>query len=441
MRFVDVNRTTTQMQLLCLGLNHTTAPLSVRERVAFGPEEIEDAITTFKSRLASAERGGLTEAMILSTCNRTEIYCAVSDPDLAADELSKLIADMKSINVNQFAPHTYRYAQCEAARHIYRVVSGIDSMVLGETQIVGQFKKAVGMARDAKGLGLMLNHLFQDAFTVAKEVRSTTAIGSSSVSLAAAAVRLSMRLFGDLSTSNVLFVGAGEMIELCAAHFCAQNPKSVTVANRSIDRGQALAARYNGKAMRLQDLPEAISQYDIVVSCTASALPIIGLGMIERAIKERKHRPMCIVDLAVPRDVEPEIARLDDVYVYSMDELGAVVQSGRESRQAAVIEAEGIITLRVRAFERWLAMRAAVPVISRIRERAEYIRTDLVTQAERQIQKGENVQEVLDQLTKTLTHKLIHDPTVLLRDAEGLTQEERDHMTTVVGHFYQTRGY
>ncbi len=430
-----------QMQLLCLGLNHTTAPLSVRERVAFGPDEIESAIATFKSRLASAERGGLTEAMILSTCNRTEVYCAVCSPEVAAEELCKLIADMKSVKVDQFAPHTYCYAQSEAARHIYRVVSGIDSMVLGETQIVGQFKKAVTMARDAKGLGLMLNHLFQDAFTVAKEVRSTTAIGSSSVSLAAAAVRLSMRLFGELNDSHILFVGAGEMIELCAAHFCAQNPKSVTVANRSIDRGQALAAQYDGKAMRLQDLPEAISKFDIVVSCTASSLPIIGLGMIERAIKERKHRPMCIVDLAVPRDVEPEIARLDDVYVYSMDELGAVVQSGRESRQAAVIEAEGIITLRVRSFERWLAMRAAVPVISRIRQRAEMMRTDLVKTSALQIQKGGDVNEVLDQLTKTLTHKLIHDPTVLLRDAEGLTHQEREHMTTILGHFYQSRGY
>lgn len=429
------------MQLLCLGLNHTTAPLSVRERVAFGPDEIEEAITTFKSRLAAADHGGLSEAMILSTCNRTEIYCSVSDPDTAAEELENLIADMKSVSVAQFAPHTYRYVQNEAARHIYRVVSGIDSMVLGETQIVGQFKKAVEAAREAKGLGLMLNHLFQDAFTVAKEVRSTTAIGSSSVSLAAAAVRLSMRLFGSLNDSNVLFVGAGEMIELCAAHFSAQNPRSITVANRSIDRGQALAARYNGKAMRLAELPDVISRYDIVVSCTASALPIIGLGMIERAVRERKHRPMCIVDLAVPRDVEPEVARLDDVYVYSMDELGAVVQSGRESRQAAVIEAEGIITLRVQAFEKWLQMRAAVPVISRIRARAEQVREELVAQAGAQINKGADVHEVLEQLTKTLTHKLIHDPTVLLRDAEGLTQEEREHMTTILGHFYQPRPY
>ena len=231
------------------------------------------------------------------------------------------------------------------------------------------------------------------------------------------------------------------MIELCAAHFSAQSPKSITVANRSIDRGQNLAARYNGRAIRLQDLPEQIADYDIIVSCTASALPIIGLGMIERAIKERRHRPMCIVDLAVPRDVEAEVSRLDDVYVYSMDELGAVVQSGRESRQAAVIEAESIITMRVQAFEAWLAMRAAVPAISRIRSRAERMRLDLVNMAAHQIEKGADVKEVLDQLTRTLTHKLIHDPTVLLRDAEGLTQQEREHMTTIVGHFYESRGY
>ena len=429
------------MQLLCLGLNHTTAPLSVRERVAFGAEEIESAIATIKERLAVADHGGLTEAMILSPCNRTDIYDAVSDPETAGNELCRLIEEMKSVSAAQFEPHTYRYVQSEAARHIYRVVSGIDSMVLGETQIVGQFKKAVQMAREAKGLGLMLNHLFQDAFTVAKEVRSTTAIGSSSVSLAAAAVRLSMRLFGRLSESNILFVGAGEMIELCLAHFSAQTPKSITVANRSIDRGQNLAARFNGKAIRLQDLPEQIANYDIIVSCTASALPIIGLGMIERAIKERRHRPICIVDLAVPRDVEAEVSRLDDVYVYSMDELGAVVQSGRESRQAAVIEAESIITLRVHAFESWLAMRAAVPAISRIRSRAEHMRRELVSLAEHQISRGADVHEVLDQLTKTLTHKLIHDPTVLLRDAEGLTLEERQHMTTIVGHFFESRGY
>ena len=420
------------MQLLCLGLNHKTAPLAVRERVAFGPEDTGETVALIKTRLASADAGGVTEAMILSTCNRTEIYCAAVDPKRAANSVLELIEELKGVRTTDLQPHVYVYEQSEAARHVFRVVSGIDSMVLGETQIVGQFKKAVATARDVKGLGLMLNHLFQDAFTVAKEVRSSTAIGSNSVSL-------SLRLFGNLSDSNVLFVGAGEMIELCAAHFSAQQPRSITVANRSLERGQNLAARYNGKAMKLQDLPQVISNFDIIVSCTASALPIIGLGMIERAVKERRHRPICIVDLAVPRDVEAEVARLDDVYVYSMDELGAVVESGKESRKAAVVKAEVIISMRVQAFEKWLEMRAAVPAIARIRNRAEKARAELTHKAIKQIEKGEDPAVVIDLFGKAFMHKLLHDPTVLLRNAEGLTSEEREHMTMIVGHFFSPR--
>ena len=244
----------------------------------------------------------------------------------------------------------YAFEQEEAARHTFRVASGLDSMVLGETQIVGQMKKAEKIARTAGGLGVMLNHLFQSTFTVAKEVRTATAIGANSVSLAAAAVRLALRLFGSLEQERVLFVGAGEMIELCAAHFSAQHPKSITIANRTLERGQVLARTVHADAIRLADLPDSISQYDIIVSCTASALPIIGLGMIERAINERRHRPMFIVDLAVPRDVEPEIDRLDDVYVYTVDDLGKVVSEGLHSRQAAIAQAETIIGLRVTDF-------------------------------------------------------------------------------------------
>ena len=377
--------------------------------------------------------------MILSTCNRTEIYCAAEDAEKAAQSLTHFIAETKVVSLAQLEPHLYRYTQCDAARHIFRVVCGIDSMVLGETQIVGQFKKAVAAARENKTLGLMLNHLFQEAFTTAKNVRSHTAIGSNSVSLAAAGVRLSMRLFGSLEKERILYVGAGEMIELCAAHFGAQKPAAITVANRSIERGQALAARYNGTAMRLQDLPEVIADYDIIVSCTASALPIIGLGMIERAVKKRNHRPICIIDLAVPRDVEPEVARLDDVYVYTMDELGAVVQSGKESRQAAVIEAEGIISLSVAAFNRWLMMRSVVPTIARLRDRAERIRCNELALAKKELAAGKDPNDVLDMLSKSLTKKLIHDPTVLLRNAEGLTDAEREHMTYVVGHFFEHR--
>ena len=427
------------MQLLCLGLNHTTAPLSVRERVAFGPDEIGPSLYALRDRLAGSGEGALSEAMILSTCNRTEIYCAAEDAEKAAQSLTHFIAETKAVSLAQLEPHLYRYTQCDAARHIFRVVCGIDSMVLGETQIVGQFKKAVAAARENKTLGLMLNHLFQEAFTTAKNVRSHTAIGSNSVSLAAAAVRLSMRLFGSLEKERILYVGAGEMIELCAAHFGAQKPAAITVANRSIERGQALAARHNGTAMRLQDLPEVIADYDIIVSCTASALPIIGLGMIERAVKKRNHRPICIIDLAVPRDVEPEVARLDDVYVYTMDELGAVVQSGKESRQAAVIQAESYINKAVEEFNRWLAMRAVVPSISRIRERANFIRRQELDRALKEIAAGKDTAKVLDDLSLSLTHKLIHDPTVLIRNAEGLTDVEREHITNIVGRFYRPR--
>ena len=223
------------------------------------------------------------------------------------------IGERKKVTRSELEPHIYRYEQEKAAHHTFRVASGLDSMVLGETQIVGQMKDAERVAQASKGLGIMLNHLFQSTFTVAKEVRTATAIGANSISLAAAAVRLAVRLFGDLHNERVLFVGAGEMIELCAAHFAAQHPKSITIANRTLERGQTLARTVHAEAIRLAELPERIADFDIVVSCTASALPIIGLGMIERAITLRKHRPMFIVDLAVPRDVESEIERLDDV--------------------------------------------------------------------------------------------------------------------------------
>lgn len=428
------------MQLLCLGLNHTTAPVSVRERVAFGPEQLAPGLAAILSSLGSGEKGGVREAMILSTCNRTEFYAAAEDTDLALESLKKLIEQIKGIASIHFEPHTYAYTQQEAARHIFRVVSGVDSMVLGETQIVGQFKKAVNAARKSRALGMMLNHVFEQAFSAAKLVRSSTAIGSSSVSLAAAAVRLSLRLFGDLKGENVLFVGAGEMIELCAAHFCAQSPKSVTVANRSIDRGEALATRYGGTAMRLQDLPARIAEFDVIVSCTASALPIIGLGMIERAIKERNRRPICIVDLAVPRDVEPEISRLDDVYVYSMDELGAVVQSGKESRKAAIVQAESLINQEVIQFAHWLAMRDSVPAIHSMRERAESIRRQIADEAKHKLAAGQDSDKVIDEITTALMHKLIHDPTVLLRNAEGLNTQERERFSTIVARFFRNRG-
>jgi glutamyl-tRNA reductase len=298
-------------------------------------------------------------------------------------------------------------------------------------------KQAERLAREAGGMGLMLNHLFQRTFAVAKEVRTTTEIGAHSVSMAAAAVRVAERIFGSLAGSDILFVGAGEMIELTGTHFAARQPKSITVANRTIERGDTLAAKLHGRSMRLADLPDAIAQFDIVVSCTASSLPIIGLGMIERAIRARRHRPMFIVDLAVPRDVEPEVARLDDVYVYTVDDLGKIVQTGTESRQAAVAQAESIIETRVRDFDGWLRTRAAVPVIQGLRTRADELRLFELERARKMLARGEPADAVLEQLSQALTNKFLHAPVAALHQASTQdNDDERARLVALLSRFY-----
>lgn len=427
------------MQLLALGLNHTTAPLSVREAVSFNEEEIARTLPAMKELFSQHAAGGVGEVMILSTCNRTEFFLAAEDPEAAARSLCQFVAERKGISLQEFTPHTYQYMQSNVARHAFRVASGLDSMVLGETQIVGQIKKAWRAAREAKTLGLMLGHLFDSTFTAAKDVRTATAIGANSVSLAAAGVRMAVQLFGDLSQRKILFVGAGEMIELCAAHFCAQHPSDVVIANRTLERGAALARRFHARAVELKRMPEIVSGFDIVVTCTASALPIIGLGMIQRAVAQRRHRPMLIIDLAVPRDVEAEVSRLDDVYVYTVDDLGKVVASGKESRRVAVSQAEAIIEMRVRDFEAWLASREAVPEIQLLRHRAEEIRVVEVKKAMRHLAAGAKPEEVIESLSRSLSGKLMHDPTVLLRDGGGLSAEERSKVAGLMEEFYLPR--
>lgn len=425
------------MRLLALGLNHTTAPLAVRERVAFVPEEVTETIGQLRDRLSRPADGSITEAAIVSTCNRTEFYCAANDPEAAHQALSAFVAAEKKLDLAEFRKHTYVLPQAQAVRHAFRVASGLDSMVLGEPQILGQMKQAEKLARGAGGLGLMLNHLFQRTFAVAKEVRTTTEIGAHSVSMAAAAVRVANRIFGDLKGENVLFVGAGEMIELCATHFAAANPKSITVANRTLERAENLAHRFHAKAIKLADLPEVIPQFDIIVSCTASTLPIIGLGMVERAVKTRRHKPMYIVDLAVPRDVEPEVSRLDDVYVYTVDDLGRVVQSGVEGRQAAVAQAEAIIETRVRDFESWLHARASVPLIQGLRERADVLRLAELDRARKLLARGDSPEAVLDALSTALTNKFLHDPMAALRNSDAESEAERERIAALLGRFYQ----
>lgn len=428
------------MNLLILGLNHNTAPLSLREKVSFGPDEIGDTINLMRSFLSSPTQGGVQEIAILSTCNRTEIYCAAQDTKLASKSLQSFLSSQKNIRETELEEHLYKLVHEEAVQHAFRVASGLDSMVLGETQIVGQMKKAEKIARSVGSLGLYLNYLFQKTFAVAKEVRSTTEIGAHSISMAAAAVRVANRIFGDLSESNILYVGAGEMIELCATHFGAQNPKKVTVANRTEARAEALATAIGGNPVRLSELSEIISDYDIVVSCTASSLPIIGLGMIQRAIKKRRFRPMFIVDLAVPRDVEQEISELDDVYVYTVDDLGKVVQSGIKERQASVHQAEALIQKRVMDFHNWIQARNAVPQIKVLQNRAEKLRSIELKRARRALLKGENIEDVLDVLSKSLVNKLIHDSLVTLKNNQKLSDEDYSKMNNLLKDFYRYHG-
>ncbi|MFN6961534.1 MAG: glutamyl-tRNA reductase [Rhodocyclaceae bacterium] len=402
------------MQVYALGINHHTAPLEIREQVAFAPARLGQALNDL------LRARPIREAAILSTCNRTELYCATDEPAAAVDWL----AEYHKLPPRRIEPYLYRHPQREAVRHMFRVASGLDSMVLGEPQILGQMKQAARVAEQAGTLGTLLNKLFQRTFAVAKEVRSTTAIGANIVSMAAAAVHLSERIFERLDEQRVLFVGAGEMIELCAAHFAGARPKRLTIANRTPERAQMIAERFNGEVMRLDELSERLAEYDIVVSCTASTLPIIGLGMVERAVKARRHRPMVMVDLAVPRDIEAEVARLDDVFLYTLDDLAEIVESGQESRQAAIVEAEKIIDRRVDDFLHWLASRETVPLIRALRDSAERMRRHELEHAIKRLQHGEDPTQVLEALSRGLTNKLIHPPTEALNLAEDADRGE-----------------
>src|SRR4051812_45686985 len=428
------------MQLLAVGLNHTTAPVSLREKVVFPADQIGQAVAAARTWFAGhGGFGNADEAAILSTCNRTELYAAShlqSNVDGAIDATAHFLAQYHKLPYSELRPFLYTLPQDNAVRHAFRVASGLDSMVLGEPQILGQMKDAVRQAEAAGGLGTYLHQMFQRTFAVAKEVRSTTEIGAHSVSMAAAAVRLSQRIFDSLAEQHVLFIGAGEMIELCATHFAAQNPKSLTIANRTLERGEMLAHRFNGRAIRLADLPEQLATFDVVVSCTASSLPIIGLGLVERAIKARRHKPMFMVDLAVPRDIEAEVGRLDDVFLYTVDDLGQVVQSGMESRQAAVAQAEAIIDTRVKSFMHWIDDRAMVPVIQDLQENSEAMRLLELERARKMLARGEDVEAVLDALSKGLTAKFLHGPQQALHRAEG---DERARLANLLPQLFRGR--
>ncbi len=427
------------MQLFALGLNHETAPVAIRERVAFAAERLQSALAEFKLGPQGQQRA--SEAAILSTCNRTELYCAAGEPREALEWL----ASYHDLNPRELKGHTYTLDAPEAVRHAFRVASGLDSMVLGEPQILGQMKEAVRSAEAAGTLGTTLNRLFQRSFAVAKEVRSNTAIGANVVSMAAAAVKLALRIFPGLEEQKILFIGAGEMVELCATHFAAQHPHTMAFANRTLERAEHLAQRFGAQALELRDLPEHLAEYDIVVSSTASSLPILGKGTVERAIRVRRHRPMLMVDLAVPRDIEAEVARMDDVFLYTVDDLSELVREGLDARQSAVAQAEAIIETQVGSFLHWMRTRENVPLIRALRDSAEEARRAELDRALKALARGDDPHAVLEALSHGLTAKLLHGPTQALNqggpqnsvaDGANESDEANEALRALVARLY-----
>ena len=417
------------MGLLALGINHKTAPVKIREQVAFSPDTLPDALQDLTSR------SDVREAAILSTCNRTELYCGVEDGSDLDAPLS-WFTRYHRLDLREVNPYVYRHPDHQAVQHILRVASGLDSLVLGEPQILGQIKQAYNTAFEAGTIGRTLNRLFQHTFSVAKQVRTDTAIGHSAVSVAFAAVSLARQIFSDMGNHTALLIGAGETIELVARHLKECGIGRIIVANRTAERAHALASEFGGYAIALSEMPGHLAEADLVISSTASQLPILGKGAVERAAKARKHRPMLMVDIAVPRDIEPEVAQLDDVYLYTVDNLQEIINENLKSRQEAARQAEEIIDTQVTHFMGWLRSLTAVDVIRHYRENAERTRDEVLEYALRQLHAGKDPDVVMQELGRRLTNKLIHAPCVQMREA---SMEGRDELIEAARELFELK--
>jgi len=397
------------MQLVSYGINHNTAPVNVREHIAFNADILPAALTSL------LQCPGVVEAVIVSTCNRTEIYCHLDDE--YPDTVKEWLHSYHQQTAHSLDDYLYCHQNSDVIQHLLRVACGLDSMVLGEPQILGQIKTAYSQALNAKTVGKSLGRLFQHAFTVAKQVRTDTAIGNSPVSVAFAAVSLAKQIFSKLSDSTALLIGAGETIELAARHLYDNGIGRIIIANRTVERAHQLATQVNGYAISLSEMPNHLAEADIVMSSTASQLPILGKGTVERALKQRKRKPMFMVDIAVPRDIEAEVASLEDVYLYCVDDLREIIEDNLQSRRDAALQAEDIIDSQVEHFMAWLRSQDAVPVIRSIRDKAERESEHLLGKAKKQLEQGVPAQQVLDEFARILTKKLLHEPSRQLRQS------------------------
>lgn len=399
------------MSLLTLGINHTTAPVEVRERVAINEQNLGHAL----NKLITVPQ--VDEAAIISTCNRTELYCEVNHVDQGKQEILTWLNSFHNLSSNDTQPYIYDHLDDSVVRHIFRVACGLDSMVLGEPQILGQLKSAYQDAVQADTLGRNLNQLFQRSFNVAKKVRTNTEIGANPVSVASAAVSLSKNIFGDFKNHSALLLGAGETIELAAEHLKSAGIGKIIVANRSVERAQIIADKVSGHGVSLSYVAEALPKSEIVITATASTLPILGKGLVESALRQRKHKPIFMVDLAVPRDIEPEVAKLSDVYLYTIDDLQNVIEHNLKSRQQAANEAESIIDHEVQEFSQWLRGQGVVDTVRAYRNKAEIQRDEVLEKAQKMLEQDKPTEEILKYIAHTLTNKLTHEPTEALHMA------------------------
>ena len=416
------------MPILALGLNHRTAPVSTRERVTFGPDIVVGALRDLQ------HRSDVVESLILSTCNRTEIYCVLDEA--GGEPVSRWLCDFHGLAPDQITPYLYTHFDREAVSHLLRVASGLDSLVLGEPQILGQVKQAFQTASQVGASGKLLGRLLQHTFSVAKQVRTDTAIGSSPVSVAFAAVNLARQIFSDLSQQTALLIGAGETVELAARHLHQHGIGRMLVANRTVERAHTLAAQFDGYAIGLTEIAGHLPEADIVIASTASPLPVLGKGAVESALKKRRHRPMFMVDIAVPRDIEPEVGELSDIYLYTVDDLEEVVEENKRSRQEAAEQAQEIIDFHTDEFMGWLRSLDAVALIQHYRSQAEQLRDEVLERARRQLACGRSPDEALAYLAHTLTNKLLHNPSTRLRRA---SMDGRAELLIAANELFQLR--
>jgi glutamyl-tRNA reductase len=419
------------MNLIALGINHNSAAVEVRERVAFAPEQAGEALSD------ACEQGQVEEVVILSTCNRTEIYAVVPEGMSAKDKALQLIdwmANYHHLSVGELRESAYHFESGKALQHLVQVASGLDSMVLGEPQIFGQLKSAYAVAREAGTVGAELGRLFPRVFSIAKRVRTDTAIGENPVSVAYAAVDLARHIFADLNKCNALLVGAGETIELVARHLIEAGVSGIVIANRTLGRARELAQKFGAEAVLLAEIPEQLLNADIVITSTASQLPILGKGAVEQAVKARKHRPVLMVDIAVPRDIEPQVGDLRDVYLYSVDDLREIVEQNMLSRHKEARKADEIIADGVRLYMEEVRSLASVDVVKDYRRMAEGLRERELQRALRALSRGEDPQQVAAQLARAITNKLIHAPTAGLRQASANGRQDLlTHATSLLG--------